>query len=81
MNSSNLSRAQAEALKREIGPMLGYLGRLNKRMTFKGFPREDPLLKLVVDAEDALHKLHVATHYLSADGCFQPPREPGDDSA
>ena len=45
--------------------MLGYLSRLNQRMTFKGFPREDPLLRLTAKAEMALHELHVATHYLA----------------
>jgi len=64
MNSSNLSREQARALKNKIGPMLAYLGRLNKRMTFKGFPPDDPLLA-AIEAETALHELDVATHYLA----------------
>ena len=74
MNSSNLTRDQARALKNKIGPMLGYLSRLNQRMMFKGFPPDDPLLALVVKAENALHELHVAMHYLALDGCLQPTR-------
>jgi len=65
MDSSNLTREQARVLKNKIGPMLAYLGRLNKRMTFKGFPREDPLLRLTAKAEMASHERHVATHYLA----------------
>jgi hypothetical protein len=45
--------------------MLGYLNRLKKRMINKGFPPDDGLLMAVSRAENTMHKLHVATHYLA----------------
>jgi hypothetical protein len=45
--------------------MLGYLGRLKRRMVRRGFPNDDPLLAAVVKAEDAMHALHIETHYLA----------------
>jgi hypothetical protein len=65
MQSSDLTNAQARALKNKIHPMLGYLGRLKRRMVRRGFLNDDPLLAAVVKAEDAMHAMHVETHYLS----------------
>jgi hypothetical protein len=45
--------------------MLGYLNRLKKRMVQKGFPPDDELLALVCQAENAMHQLHIGTHYLA----------------
>jgi hypothetical protein len=65
MRSDDLTRDQARALKNKLGPMLGYLNRLKKRMNNKGFPPDDELLRAVCKAEMAMHELHVATHYLA----------------
>jgi hypothetical protein len=65
MQSTDLTREQARALKNKLQPMLGYLNRLKKRMHRKGFPSDDRLLVAVCRAEDAIHALHVETHYLS----------------
>jgi hypothetical protein len=65
MKSEDLTRDQARALKNKLQPMLGYLNRLKKRMTYRGFPPDDELLQLVRQAELSMHKLHVATHYLA----------------
>jgi hypothetical protein len=65
MRSDDLTRDQARALKNKLQPMLGYLNRLKKRMTYRGFPPDDELLRLVCQAETAMHQLHVATHYLA----------------
>jgi hypothetical protein len=65
MQSDDLTRDQARALKNKIHPMLGYLTKLRKRMAYKGFTQDDPLLKVVQRAEMAMHELHVAAHYLA----------------
>jgi hypothetical protein len=65
MQSDDLTRDQARALKNKLQPMLGYLTRLRKRMAFKGFRQDDELLQAVQKAEMAMHELHVATHYLA----------------
>ena len=65
MQSTDLTREQARALKNKLAPMLGYLTRLRKRMAFKGFTQDDELLQAVQRAEMAMHQLHVAAHYLS----------------
>jgi hypothetical protein len=65
MQSDDLSRDQARALKNKLHPMLGYLTRLRKRMAARGFTQDDPLLQVVQRAEMAMHELHVAVHYLS----------------
>ena len=39
--------------------MLGYLTKLKRRMVFKGFRPDDPLLGRVVEAEAAMHSLSV----------------------
>lgn len=49
-----------------LRPTLGYLGKLRDRMYVIGFVEGDPLMKLVVLAHDALHRLVVELHYL---GC------------
>jgi hypothetical protein len=45
--------------------MLGYLGRLARRMEERGFPPDDPYYLLVLRAQDAVHRLSVETHYRS----------------
>src|SRR4051794_41690010 len=53
------ARDKAAALKNKLRPMLAYLGKLKRRMVQRGFLNEDPLLKVVVDAENTVHALHV----------------------
>jgi hypothetical protein len=65
MRFDDLTREQAAALKNKLRPMLGYLGRLKRRMVQRGFLSGDPLLEAVVQAENAVHALHVQVHYLS----------------
>jgi hypothetical protein len=75
MRREDVTREQAEAIRKEIGPMLGYLNRLKDRMN-KVFARDDSLFDEVIDAADALHRLNVSIHYLScgqaAGHAFQP---------
>src|SRR3954467_4923615 len=65
MQSDDLTRQQATALKNKLRPMLDYLSRLKRRMVNRGFLSGDPLLDAVVQAENAVHALHVQVHYLS----------------
>jgi hypothetical protein len=65
MQSDDLTPAQARALKNKLQPMLGYLNRLKHRMRRRGFLNDDPLLAAVCQAEEAMHALHVQTHYLT----------------
>src|SRR3954453_2976116 len=64
MRREDMTREQAEAIKEKIGPMLGYLNRVKKRMNAV-FARDDSLFAEVIDAADAMHKLNVSIHYLS----------------
>ena len=76
MRSEDLTRAQAEALKGKLRPMLAYLGRLEKRMHKRHFPPDDKLQHLVPDAYNAMHALNVEVHYLSCDsGVGRPNRD------
>ena len=78
MQSDDLTREQARALKNKLQPMLGYLNRLKKRMHNRGFPSDDELLQAVCKAEMAMHELHVATHYLACgDNVGGPRRDAG----
>ena len=82
MDSTSLTEQQAELLRNRIGTMLGYVGRLQRRMQLLGWPSSDPLYQNVRAAEDALHDLHVRLIYLAAPpgtaGQPTPPRRPWD---
>jgi hypothetical protein len=65
MRSDDITPAQAEQIKAKIRPMLGYLGRLKKRMHKRRFPHDDELYRTVLEAYDAIHQLNVHVHYLS----------------
>jgi hypothetical protein len=68
MPGQQITADQADALAVKLRPMLGYLNRLLKRMEKTGFPPDDRLLKLTVEARNALHELTVAVHYASCPG-------------
>lgn len=65
MRADDLSCQQADALRVRVGPMLGYLNRLKRRMVQRRFPPDDPLLKLVCEAAGVMHNLHVDLIYRS----------------
>jgi hypothetical protein len=65
MRSNDVIRDQARALKNKLQPMLGYLSRLRKRMAYRGFTQDDPLLRAMQKTEMAMHELHVAAHHLA----------------
>ena len=68
MRSDDLTCEQARKLKEQLWPMLNYLGRLQKRIDKRQFPRDDKLAELVRDAYKAMHALNVEVHYLSCNG-------------
>jgi hypothetical protein len=67
MNSKQFAAWQAKRIGAAIGPGFSYLVRLRARMEKVGFPSNDPIFKLVVKAEDAMHRLTVAMHYESCE--------------
>jgi hypothetical protein len=77
MTSDDVTRQQADALKKKFRPMLRYLGTLKMRMNRRGFLQDDPLMIAVCRAEAAIHELSVLTHYLSCgttgSGGYPPP--------
>jgi hypothetical protein len=68
MAGKRVEHWQAGKVKEAVGPMVGYLYRLLRRMEKVGFGRADRLYDLATQAYDALHALSVETHYLSCKG-------------
>jgi hypothetical protein len=81
MKCDDLTPAQAERLKQSVRPMLGYLGRLKKRMEKRRFPNDDRLFLTVLKAYDAIHELNVHVHYLSCESGVgrRPPQKEAQD--
>ena len=61
-----LTEHQLEVLRHRVGRMLGYVGRMMKRMQLQGWPPDDPVYERTRDAEKVLHDLHVRLIYLAA---------------
>ena len=71
----NLQLWQIERIHQTIGPALGYLFRLRRRMEQTLVPK-DPLFLLVCHAYDAMHTLSVDLHYRTCEGVGRPPEPP-----
>ena len=65
VKSDDLSPEQAKAIHDRGGPIVGYLHRLRERMVQRGFPEDDPLLKLVSETYDKAQHLTMDLHYRS----------------
>ena len=65
MDLSDLTREQAEAINRRLGPTLGYLTRLTDRMQKRAWTFSDPTYVAARKAHDALHEMCVRLHYQS----------------
>ncbi len=78
MTRDDIKPAQAAAIGETVGPMLGYLIRLLRRMEKVGFPPNDPLFQCVKKAWDAVYSLSVDLHYLSCAGGVLMTLEQGD---
>jgi hypothetical protein len=68
MRSDQVTRRQSRTIKAQLQPTLDYLTRLHDRMGRVGFNSEDELMRLVVDAELALHRLCVDLRIRMDDG-------------
>ena len=68
MRSTDLTDDQARDLAERLRKMLGYLGRLRKRMEQERFPNDDELYQSAREAYNAMHDLTVKAHYLSCKG-------------
>ncbi len=77
MRSDDITPAQAEQIKAKVRPMMGYLGRLMKRIHKRRFPHDDQLFITVVKAYDAIHELNVHLHYLMREWCWASAAEEG----
>jgi len=75
MDSSHLTTAQAGKIRDAIGPTVGYLCRLVRRMERRGFPPDDKLFRLATEAYDKIYHLSIDLHNRSIQsgvGC--PPK-------
>jgi hypothetical protein len=68
MRSDDLTRDQCRTLADQLRKMLGYLNRLEKRMSQQGFPLDDDLYRATVKARDAMHEVSIEAHYLGCRG-------------
>lgn len=62
MADKRLTREQADKLVEQIGPMMLYLGRLQRRMEVVGMQNNE-LYPLVAKTYNAIHELRMAVHY------------------
>lgn len=68
MDSSDLTRAQLDAIKARLMRDKRYLRKLAERMHEQGWPADDELYRLTREAFDAVDRLSMAAHYLSCKG-------------
>jgi hypothetical protein len=77
VTSDDLTTEQARRVGAVVGRELRYLGRLRDRMQRRGFPPDDPLVRDVTAAYNAIHGLRVRLHYLScSSGVGKPGKLP-----
>jgi hypothetical protein len=72
VDSNGLKKWQVEIIGAALRPALGYLSRLQRRMEVRGFPPQDPLYQLVLQAYQAMHHLGMELHYSTCNGVFRP---------
>jgi hypothetical protein len=78
MDRESIKKSQAAIINKSLFRNLNYLLRLRERMQQVGFPQDDKLYLLVCKAYDAVHALHIETHYLSCDGVGNPRKDEAD---
>jgi hypothetical protein len=76
MESNQVTRRQARTIKARLQPTLDYVARLAARMRARGFPPDAQLMKLVGNAERALHELQIDLLIRTLEGPTAPPAEP-----
>jgi hypothetical protein len=72
MDRDSITKDRAKAINASVQPSLGYLYQLRERMVKTGFPPGDPLITLMDQAYDSIHRLFIELHYLSCDGVGRP---------
>jgi hypothetical protein len=65
MGCADLKTWHAEWMLHGLKPVLGYLARLEQRLTECGYPRNDHFYRVVLKAHDAMHHLCVELHRMS----------------
>jgi hypothetical protein len=75
MDSSQLTRRQAQAVKKRVDEMRDYLYRLRLRMSNRGFPPDDPLYVLVVQAQQSIGELYMDVANRAYGGPAKSPPE------
>lgn len=74
MDSSQVTRRQAQAIKSRVEEMRDYLHRLRVRMAKRGFPPDDRLYLLVVEAQQSIGELYMDVCNRAYGGpCNTPP--------
>jgi hypothetical protein len=75
MNSTDITREQAEQMHGALFPLANYLNRLVRRMEHTGFPPDDSLFRRASLAYDETRSLLVELHYMSCNGVGRDDRE------
>lgn len=65
MDRFDLTKEQCEKMLDVIGPALGYLSRLKRRIEDEAFPRDDKLREDVERAQGAMQDVRMTLHYLT----------------
>jgi hypothetical protein len=71
-----LKPRHAETVGKSVAPMVGFLGRLQRRLEATGFTPGERLYAAAAQAYDAVFTLNVLLHY---DSCEREPAEPAAD--
>jgi hypothetical protein len=80
MDASELTPEQARRILAAVEPVMGYTGRLTRRMQQVGWKPSDPPYVHALRAHDALHALRIIAHYNVCglgDAGKQSPGAPG----
>jgi hypothetical protein len=77
MDSSKLQPWQARKMFAALQRATGYLSRLKRRMEVTGFPPDDPLYLVTLQAQRAMQDLLMELHYRSCkSGVGRQPASP-----
>jgi hypothetical protein len=68
VRADDLTKSQCAALRNQVGRIVAYLYRLNRRMGEKGFPPDDQLKRLVENSQKTIGELHMELVGRSIDG-------------
>jgi hypothetical protein len=77
VDSSKLQPWQARKIRAALQRATGYLSRLKRRMEITGFPPDDELYLLTVEAHRSMQDLLMELHYMSCEsGVGRAPKGP-----